>query len=71
MPEIMLRRNERGDLLCYVPKKDSEVVVREVEFDQDDHWGGTLSLANGEKMHLEPMMARPRLPVTLRVRKLL
>ncbi|MBF0295127.1 MAG: putative nitrogen fixation protein NifT [Magnetococcales bacterium] len=70
MPEIMLRRSERGELLCYVPKKDLETVVREVEFDQDDRWGGTLSLANGEKLHMEPMATRPRLPVALRVRKL-
>lgn len=70
MPEVMLRRNERGDLLCYVARKDLESVVREVEFDQDDQWGGILILANGERLHLAPLSARPRLPVTLRVRKL-
>ncbi|MBF0211986.1 MAG: putative nitrogen fixation protein NifT [Magnetococcales bacterium] len=70
MPEIMLRRNERGDLLCYVPKKDLEAVVREVEFDQEDRWGGTLSLANGEKLYLEPLAAKPAIPLTVRVRKL-
>ncbi|MBF0190337.1 MAG: putative nitrogen fixation protein NifT [Magnetococcales bacterium] len=70
MPEIMLRHNERGELLCYVPKKDLEAVVRTVEFDQDDRWGGTLSLANGEKLYLEPLTQRPLIPVTFRVRKL-
>ena len=70
MPEIMLRHHERGELLCYVAKKDLETVVRAVEFDQDDRWGGILSLANGEQLHLEPLAAKPRLPVTVRVRKL-
>lgn len=70
MPEIMLRRNERGDLLCYIPKKDLEAVVRKVEFDQDDCWGGTLSLANGEKLYMEPRATRPHLPMALRVLKL-
>jgi nitrogen fixation protein NifT len=69
MPEIMLRQNERGELLCYVPKKDLESVVRTVEFDQDNRWGGMLSLANGEQWHLEPLAAKPCLPITLRVRR--
>ena len=70
MPEIMLRRNERGELLCYVAKKDLETVVQAVEFDQDACWGGTLKLANGEQLHLEPLAARPRLPAVMRVRRL-
>lgn len=70
MPEVMLRHNERGDLLCYVAKKDLESVVKQVEFDQDDRWGGTLLLANGEKWHLDPLPEKPRIPLTLRMRKL-
>ncbi|MBF0181236.1 MAG: putative nitrogen fixation protein NifT [Magnetococcales bacterium] len=69
MPEIMLRRNEKGELLCYVPKKDLEAVVREVEFDQEERWGGRLYLANGEILHLNPLPARPRLPLTARAHK--
>ncbi|MBF0610312.1 MAG: putative nitrogen fixation protein NifT [Magnetococcales bacterium] len=70
MPEVMLRINEQGNLLCYVAKKDLETVVQAVEFDQEDRWGGTFHLANGEKFYLDPLPAKPRIPVTLRMRKL-
>ncbi|MBF0162977.1 MAG: putative nitrogen fixation protein NifT [Magnetococcales bacterium] len=70
MPEIMLRRNDQGQLLCYVPKKDLEAVVNGIEFDGDDQWGGTLSLANGERFFLTPLPARPKLPLTARVSKI-
>lgn len=70
MPEVMLRRNERGQLLCYVAKRDLEAVVKQVEFDEETRWGGTLELDGGERFYLEPLAARPALPLTVRTRKL-
>ncbi|WP_130470436.1 putative nitrogen fixation protein NifT [Candidatus Magnetaquicoccus inordinatus] len=69
MPELILRRNAAGALLCYVAKRDLEAAVLSVEHDAEDRWGGTLSLANGERFFIEPRGSRPVLPVTLRANK--
>jgi nitrogen fixation protein NifT len=69
MPSVMLRHNEAGQISFYVAKKDLEETVASIEFDSDDKWGGELELGDGSKYYLEPM-ARPRLPITLRVKRL-
>lgn len=69
MPELMLRRNDRGQLLCYVAKKDLEAMVKKVEFDEEARWGGVLELVGGERFHVEPLPARPALPLTVRASK--
>lgn len=69
MPELMLRRNDRGQLLCYVAKKDLEAVVKAVEFDEEARWGGVLELDGGERFQVDPLPARPKMPLTVRARK--
>jgi nitrogen fixation protein NifT len=70
MPSVMLRRNENGQISFYVPKKDLEETIVSLEFDQDDKWGGQVELADGSLFYLEPMDARPTLPLTVRAKRL-
>ncbi|MBF0310744.1 MAG: putative nitrogen fixation protein NifT [Magnetococcales bacterium] len=69
MPDLMLRRNDRGQLTCYVAKKDRESVVARVEFDTEEGWGGTLELEGGERYYLDPQPTRPTFPCQLRARR--
>ena len=64
MPSVMIRRNESGGLLFYVAKKDLEETVTSVELDSEQSWGGEVELADG------PISPRPRLPVTVRAKRL-
>lgn len=66
--KVMIRRNQAGRLTVYIPKKDleEEVVARE----GDGAWGGTVTLANGMRLFIEPAPEEPRLPLTLEARRL-
>ncbi len=66
--KIMIRRNEKGELSAYVPKKDLEEPI--VEQEKADLWGGTVKLANGWQLALPEMAADTRLPITVEARKL-
>jgi nitrogen fixation protein NifT len=46
-----------------------EAAVVAMEHDAEDRWGGTLSLANGERFFIEPRSTRPALPLTVRANK--
>ncbi len=70
MPSVMLRRNEGGELTLYVPKKDLEETVVSLEHEGPEKWGGELELADGSRFFLEPMDAAPKLPITLRAKRL-
>lgn len=69
MPEVMFRKGDGDKLIFYVPKKDLEETVETMEFEQPDRWGGEITLSDGQKFYLEPLMAAPRLPITLRVKR--
>ncbi len=64
----MIRRSSEGILSAYVPKKDLEEPIVEVENPQ--LWGGTVTLANGWKLQLPDLAADTALPITVEAKKL-
>jgi len=70
MPTVMLRQNDAGQLVFYVAKKDLEASVVALEHPGPEQWGGKLELADGSCFYLEPLAAPPRLPITVRVKRL-
>jgi nitrogen fixation protein NifT len=66
----MIRQTESGDLSFYVAKKDLEETVSSLEFDSPEKWGGEVELADGSKFYLEPQEPAPKLPITLRAKRL-
>lgn len=69
MANIMIRRGADGGLVFYLPKKDLEERIVSLEFDQPDKWGGELTLGSDQKYFVDPLAAPPKLPVTLRARR--
>jgi nitrogen fixation protein NifT len=51
----------------YVPKKDLEAAVTEVE--KPGLWGGTIKLDNGWTLEMPDMAADTPLPITVEARK--
>lgn len=70
MPSVMIRQTESGELSFYVAKKDLEETVASLEFDSPEKWGGEVELADGSKFYLEPQEPAPKLPTTLRAKRL-
>lgn len=70
MPSVMIRQTESGDLSFYVAKKDLEETVSSLEFDSPEKWGGEVELTDGSKFYLEPQEPAPKLPITLRAKRL-
>ncbi len=70
MPSVMIRQTESGELSFYVAKKDLEETVSSLEFDSPEKWGGEVELADGSKFYLEPQEPAPKLPITLRAKRL-
>jgi len=66
--KIMIRRNAAGELSAYVPKKDLEEPV--VEMEKAEMWGGTITLANGWCLELPALAADTRLPITVEARRI-
>ncbi len=66
--KVMIRRNDKGELSAYVPKKDLEESI--VAQEKTDLWGGTVTLANGWLLALPEMAADTRLPITVEARRL-
>jgi len=66
---IMIRRTDSGGLSFYLPKRDLEDDIVSIEFDQPDKWGGELKLHNGGVYYVEPMDAPPKLPISLRAKR--
>jgi nitrogen fixation protein NifT len=65
--KVMIRKSDKG-LSAYVPKKDLEEAIVEVE--KEGLWGGSVKLRNGWTLILPDMPAETRLPVTVNARKL-
>ncbi|MCG6204780.1 putative nitrogen fixation protein NifT [Rhodopseudomonas sp. HC1] len=65
--KVMIRRTEKG-LSAYVPKKDLEEAI--VEIENEALWGGKVTLANGWQLELPVMAADTPLPITVEARKL-
>ncbi|TLP44254.1 MULTISPECIES: putative nitrogen fixation protein NifT [Cohaesibacter] len=69
MPNVMLRHNDKGELLFYVAKKDLEEVIASVETDNGDAWGGVIELSDGTKYYIDPISPPPAFPTTLRFKR--
>jgi nitrogen fixation protein NifT len=54
MAKIMLRENDAGEILFYLAKRDMEEIIKELEFDTDEQWGGMIKLTNGDTWYIEP-----------------
>ncbi len=70
MPSVMIRQNDSGQLTFYVAKKDLEELIVSMEHQGPDQWGGEVELADGSRYFLDPLEAVPRLPITLRAKRL-
>lgn len=65
--KIMIRRSPEIGLSIYVPKKDLEEPV--VEMEHETMWGGWIRIANGWVLDLPEKDADTRLPITVDARK--
>jgi nitrogen fixation protein NifT len=64
--KVMIRR-AGGKLSAYVPNKDLEEPIVEVE--KESLWGGWVKLRNGWVLELPELAADTRLPITVAARK--
>ena len=60
--KVMIRQSPKG-LSAYVPKKDLEEAIVEVQ--HETLWGGWIKLKNGTVLELPSMDEPPRLPITV------
>ncbi|RAI45919.1 putative nitrogen fixation protein NifT [Rhodoplanes roseus] len=65
--KIMIRKTDKG-LSAYVPKKDLEQPI--VELEKDDLWGGWVKLKNGWVLALPDLPAETRLPITVEAKRI-
>lgn len=65
--KIMIRKTDKG-LSAYVPKKDLEQPI--VELEKDAMWGGWVKLKNGWVLALPELPAETRLPITVEAKRL-
>ena len=63
--KVMIRRTNQG-LSAYVPKKDLEEPIVEVQ--SDTLWGGWIKLKNGWVLQLPQMASETALPITVNAR---
>lgn len=70
MPKVMIRRTESGGLTLYIAKQDLEETVVSLEYDNPDKWGGEVELADGSRYFVDPLEESPRLPITVRAKRL-
>ena len=68
MPNIMIREQD-GVMTGYIAKKDLEAEIVSLEFEEQDRWGGKMTLNNGSSFYFEPLAAQPTLPITIRMRR--
>lgn len=66
--KVMIRKDAKGSLSAYVPKKDLEEPI--VSMEQAGMWGGVVTLGNGWRLELPAMAAETALPITVEARRL-
>ena len=66
--KIMIRKDSKGTLSAYVPKKDLEEPI--VSMAEPGMWGGVITLANGWELELPAMAADTSLPITVEARRI-
>ena len=70
MPKVMLRRGQDGGMTMYVAKKDLEETVVSLQHEGPEQWGGEVELADGSRYFVDLMDQVPKLPITVRARRL-
>ncbi|GAB2586916.1 putative nitrogen fixation protein NifT [Nitrincola alkalisediminis] len=70
MANIIISQATEGGLTFYMPKKDLEVPVKSLEFNQPHKWGGALTLADGQRYYIDPLDTMPSLPKSLRAKRM-
>ncbi|ADC89047.1 nitrogen fixation protein FixT [Thermocrinis albus DSM 14484] len=63
------RKNINGQIEVYIPKKDLEAVVIEIQ-KEGDGWGGIFKLSNGWVLEVPYHDKEPSFPITLEVKKI-
>ncbi len=66
--KVMIRKMPDGRMSAYVPKKDLEEPI--VEMEKPEMWGGVVTLGNGWQLELPELAADTKLPITVEARKL-
>lgn len=66
--KLMIRKDSKGTLTGYVPKKDLEEPI--IAMVNPAMWGGLVTLANGWQFDLPAMPADTLLPITVEARRL-
>jgi nitrogen fixation protein NifT len=66
--KLMIRKDSKGVLTGYVPKKDLEEPITAMV--NPGMWGGLVTLANGWQFDLPAMPADTSLPITVEARRL-
>ncbi|MBB5411196.1 MULTISPECIES: putative nitrogen fixation protein NifT [unclassified Paraburkholderia] len=66
--KVMIRKDSKGALSAYVPKKDLEEPI--VAMVQPGMWGGLVTLANGWQLELPAMADDTPLPITVEARRI-
>lgn len=65
--KVMIRRSPEAGLSIYVPKKDLEEPI--VEMEHETLWGGWIRIANGWVLELPAMAENTQLPITVNARR--
>jgi nitrogen fixation protein NifT len=68
MMKLMIRKDSKGTLTGYVPKKDLEDPI--VSMVNPGMWGGLVTLGNGWQFDLPAMPVDTPLPITVEARRL-
>ena len=66
--KVMIRKDSKGTLTAYVPKKDLEEPI--VSMAQPGMWGGLVTLGNGWQLDLPAMPAETTLPITVEAKRI-
>lgn len=66
--KVMIRKDSKGALSAYVPKKDLEEPI--VSMENPGMWGGLVTLGNGWQLELPAMAEGTTLPITVEARRI-
>ena len=66
--KVMIRKDSKGSLSAYVPKKDLEEPI--VSMEKPEMWGGLVTLGNGWQLALPEMAEGTSLPITVEARRI-
>ncbi|MFZ0257235.1 MAG: putative nitrogen fixation protein NifT [Gammaproteobacteria bacterium] len=70
MANVMIRKDPNGSLVFYLAKKDLEAHILAIEYDDAEGFGGELTLDDGSRYYVDPLTPAPKLPITVRARRL-